>query len=144
MPAGWGTAFWLPLIFNGGRAGSLADARQLHFEHGVCADLQLAVDSAAGAAEALAWRADLCEAYFKRPPKTRSNHIKLATPFPFGVDWRQLVSNWRRAARPDGAPTDAVGFPFVASPHSIVADSIKAHRFSMLFLLADEAESKRM
>ncbi len=34
VPKGWGTAFWLPLVYAGGHAGGLRDLRSLSFEMG--------------------------------------------------------------------------------------------------------------
>jgi len=82
------------LIFNGGRAGGLYDSQRMNFEHEICRDLNLELDSEAGRAVAEQRRIELMETYFKRPPKTRTNFIKMATPFPFGIDWKQLVDDW--------------------------------------------------
>ena len=100
LPGAWGTAFWLALIYSGGHAGALKDVGSMHFEHGICRDLLLEVDSEAGKAADAKHRADLMEKYFRKPPKTRTNFIKLATPFPFGVDWNRLLSDWMDRADP--------------------------------------------
>nr|CAG4637086.1 EOG090X07PD [Ceriodaphnia reticulata]SVE72989.1 EOG090X07PD [Ceriodaphnia reticulata] len=94
LPAGWGTAFWLALIYSGGHAGGLKDVGSMNFEHGICRELCLEIDSDAGKAAVVKHRVDLMERYFRRPPKTRTNFIKLATPFPFGIDWNRLLADW--------------------------------------------------
>ena len=66
----------------------------MHYEHRICRDLCLAIDSDAGKAAAVERQEKLKEIYFRKPPKTRTNYIKLATPFPFGVDWGYLVKHW--------------------------------------------------
>lgn len=94
LPEGWATAFWLALVFCGGHAGSLRDANRMNYEHGICRDLCLEIDSVAGKEEAKQTKDNLMEIYFKRPPKARTNYIKLATPYPFGADWKQLLRCW--------------------------------------------------
>jgi hypothetical protein len=94
IPAEWATAFWLSLIYNGARAGGLVDAERMLFEFGACRDLLLEIDTEAGKAETAARKSELMEAYFRKPPKNRNNYIKLATPYPFGVDWNRLVTDW--------------------------------------------------
>jgi len=94
LPAGWATAFWVSFIFNGGRAGALFDAQRMNFEYGICRDLNLELDSAAGQLSVEKQRNDLMDTYFKKPPKTRANFIKLATPFPFAINWKRLVDDW--------------------------------------------------
>lgn len=94
LPAGWGTAFWLALVYSGGHAGGLKDAACMNSERGICRDLCLEVDSLAGRQAAEIRSKKLIEVYFRRPPKNRTNYIKLATPCPFGVDWNRLVTIW--------------------------------------------------
>lgn len=94
FPAGWGTAFWLALIYSGGHAGALKDVASMNFEHRICRDLCLEIDSEAGKIKAAERKNELMEEYFRKPPKTRTNFIKLATPFPFSVDWNHLLGNW--------------------------------------------------
>nr|SVE77657.1 EOG090X07PD [Daphnia lumholtzi] len=94
FPAGWATAFWLALIYSGGHAGGLKDVESMKFEYRICRDLYLEVDSDAGKAAAAEQKVKLMEDYFSRPPKTRNNFIKLATPFPFGVNWNRLLIDW--------------------------------------------------
>ena len=94
IPAEWATAFWSTLIYNGAHAGGLSDAERMPFEFGVGRDLLLEIDTEAGKAESATRKSELMEAYFRKPPKNRSNYIKLATPYPFGVDWNRLVTDW--------------------------------------------------
>lgn len=94
LPSGWATAFWLALVYGGGHAGGLADVEWMNYQHGICRDLRLPLDSSAGRLEADQQRALLMEEYFAKPAKTRTNFIKMATPFPFGVDWDRLVTDW--------------------------------------------------
>nr|SVE86177.1 EOG090X07PD [Daphnia similis]SVE86805.1 EOG090X07PD [Daphnia similis]SVE88058.1 EOG090X07PD [Daphnia similis] len=94
FPAGWATAFWLALIYSGGHAGGLKDMENMNFEYRICRDLCLEVDSDAGKTAAAEQKVKLMEDYFRRPPKTRTNFIKLATPFPFSVDWNRLLIDW--------------------------------------------------
>ncbi|KAI9558105.1 hypothetical protein GHT06_014858 [Daphnia sinensis] len=94
FPAGWATAFWLALIYSGGHAGGLKDVESMNFEYRICRDLCLEVDSDAGKTAAAEHKVKLMEDYFRRPPKTRTNFIKLATPFPFSVDWNRLLMDW--------------------------------------------------
>nr|SVE90563.1 EOG090X07PD [Daphnia sinensis] len=94
FPAGWATAFWLALIYSGGHAGGLKDVESMNFEYRICRDLCLEVDSDAGKTAAAEQKVKLMEDYFRRPPKTRTNFIKLATPFPFSVDWNRLLMDW--------------------------------------------------
>nr|CAG4651053.1 EOG090X07PD [Simocephalus serrulatus]SVE94291.1 EOG090X07PD [Simocephalus serrulatus] len=94
FPAGWGTAFWLALIYSGGHAGGLKDVASMNFEHQICRDLCLEIDSDAGKAKTDQHKSELMEKYFRKPPKTRTNFIKLATPFPFSIDWDHLLKNW--------------------------------------------------
>nr|CAG4646328.1 EOG090X07PD [Macrothrix elegans] len=106
LPAGWGTAFWLILVYSGGHAGALKDAEWMHFEHGICKDLCLEIDTDGGRADANERKAELMEEYFRKPPKVRTNFIKLASPFPFGIDWNQLVKCW--STETDNAPNFSV------------------------------------
>ena len=66
----------------------------MNFEYGICRDLSLELDSESGRTAAEQRRTELMETYFKKPPKTRTNFIKMATPFPFGIDWKRLVDDW--------------------------------------------------
>ena len=94
VPEGWATAFWHALVYCGGHPGGLKDASRMNYEHGICTDLRIEIDSVAGREEAKRNSEDLMEEYFKRPPKVRTNYIKLATPFPFGADWMHLLRTW--------------------------------------------------
>nr|SVE83122.1 EOG090X07PD [Daphnia magna] len=94
FPAGWATAFWLALIYSGGHAGGLKDVESMNFEYRICSDLCLEVDSNAGKTAAAEQKVKLMEDYFRKPPKTRTNFIKLATPFPFSIDWNRLLIDW--------------------------------------------------
>lgn len=66
----------------------------MNFEHGICRDLCLEIDSEAGKVENAKQKVELMDQYFRKPPKVRSNFIKLATPFPFGIDWDRLFLDW--------------------------------------------------
>ncbi|XP_057380141.1 ribonucleases P/MRP protein subunit POP1-like [Daphnia carinata] len=94
IPAGWATAFWLALTYSGGHAGGLKDVESMNFEYRICRDLCLEVDSDAGKIAAAEQKIKLMEEYFRRPPKTRINFIKLGTPFPFSIDWNRLLIDW--------------------------------------------------
>nr|SVE73609.1 EOG090X07PD [Daphnia atkinsoni] len=94
LPAGWATAFWLALVYSGGHAGGLEDVESMNFEYRICRDLCLEIDSDAGKAAAAEQKVKLMEKYFRRPPKTRTNFTKLATPFPFSIDWNRLLADW--------------------------------------------------
>nr|SVE79543.1 EOG090X07PD [Daphnia magna] len=94
FPAGWATAFWLALIYSGGHAGGLKDVESMNFEYRICSDLCLEVDSNAGKTAAAEQKVKFMEDYFRKPPKTRTNFIKLATPFPFSIDWNRLLIDW--------------------------------------------------
>ena len=72
----------------------MKDAGSMYFEYGICRDLCLEIDSDAGKATAVERKINLMEEYFRKPPKTRTNFIKLATPFPFSVDWDRLIIDW--------------------------------------------------
>nr|SVE75178.1 EOG090X07PD [Daphnia dolichocephala] len=98
FPAGWATAFWLALVYSGGHPGGLKDVESMNFEYRVCRDLCLEIDSDAGKAMAAEKKVQLTEKYFRRPPKTRTNYIKLATPFPFSIDWNRLLVDWNHHA----------------------------------------------
>ena len=94
MPADWATAFWIWLVYNGCHAGGLSDAHRMNFEYGICKDLVLEIDSRCGKEAAERRFVELTEKYFKKPPKCRVNHIKMGTPFPFGIDWNRLAIDW--------------------------------------------------
>nr|SVE74236.1 EOG090X07PD [Daphnia barbata] len=98
FPAGWATAFWLALVYSGGHPGGLKDVESMNFEYRVCRDLCLEIDSDAGKAMAAEKKVQLMEKYFRRPPKSRPNYIKLATPFPFSIDWNRLLVDWNHHA----------------------------------------------
>lgn len=66
----------------------------MNFEYRICRDLCLEIDSDAGKAAAAEQKVKLMEKYFRRPPKTRTNFTKLATPFPFSIDWNRLLADW--------------------------------------------------
>lgn len=101
LPEGWATAFWHALVYCGGHPGGLKDASRMNYEHGICRDLCIEIDSVAGREEAKRKSNDLLEEYFKRPPKVRTNYIKLATPFPFGADWMLLLRTWTPTVEAD-------------------------------------------
>ena len=66
----------------------------MNYEHQICRDLVFEIDSDAGKASAEERKMELMEEYFRKPPKTRTNFIKLATPSPFINPWSLLVDNW--------------------------------------------------
>lgn len=70
------------------------DADRMYYEHGTNRDLVLEVDSSAGQVAAEERKLELVEQYFSKPPKTRCNYTKMATPYPFGTGWTRLISDW--------------------------------------------------
>nr|CAG4644033.1 EOG090X07PD [Lepidurus arcticus] len=93
-PAGWGMAFWMNLVYRGGRVGGLKESRGFHYESGVL-DPNIAWPDTPSAQRELALQEkELSEEYFKKPPKNRANYIKLGTSCPFVPHWNQLVRDW--------------------------------------------------
>ena len=66
----------------------------MNFERGTNRDLVLDIDSSAGQSAAATRKSELAAKYFRKPPKTRCNYIKMATPYPFGMDWNRLIADW--------------------------------------------------
>ena len=66
----------------------------MNYEYQICRDLTFEIDSDAGKAAAEERKMELMDEYFRKPPKTRTNFIKLATPSPFINPWSLLLDNW--------------------------------------------------
>ena len=65
LPANWGMAFWLALVYNGARVGGLREERMLRFECCLPEGNLLNVDSVAGKLELETQKEFLTKEFFK-------------------------------------------------------------------------------
>nr|CAG4651899.1 EOG090X07PD [Triops cancriformis] len=94
VPAGWGIAFWMNLVYRGGRVGGLKELRGFYYESGVLDPNLSLPDTRSSPRELTLEKQKLMEEYFKKPPKNRVNFIKLGTVCPFIPHWNQLIQDW--------------------------------------------------
>lgn len=93
LPAGWGMAFWVALVYRGARVGGLKQLQQTdrelarpNFPHDF-------PDTASGQQWLEARKQEETEAFHKRPPAKRPNYQKLGTlAHAFGVNWGSLAT----------------------------------------------------
>eukprot|EP00730_Choanoeca_flexa_P017941 TRINITY_DN8695_c0_g1_i3.p1 TRINITY_DN8695_c0_g1~~TRINITY_DN8695_c0_g1_i3.p1 ORF type:complete len:682 (+),score=101.13 TRINITY_DN8695_c0_g1_i3:44-2089(+) len=93
IPARWGMAFWVPLVYAGARTHGQVEMKRLALEAGICmfpddAVGSLAYDSFRSKQEAKRKKESL-----KRPPAKRNNYDKLNEPSPFIADWSSLCGD---------------------------------------------------
>lgn len=91
VPAGWGMAFWLPLVYGGGRAIGLRERCALSLEKGVPSFPQDFPDTASAKADAAEAAAEARRRHNRRPPKRRVNYEAIGIPTPFHTAWAELV-----------------------------------------------------
>ena len=93
LPAGWGMAFWIAMIYRGARVGGLKEMesyerekKKLHFPEDY-------PDTPAAMETRLAVKKHLFEQYNRKPKAKRPNYVKLGIPDPFCCPWKKLFEN---------------------------------------------------
>ncbi|MPC47197.1 Ribonucleases P/MRP protein subunit POP1 [Portunus trituberculatus] len=94
-PAGWGMSVFLPLVFSGGVVNGQHEAENLHLEALTSLPPHLLPDTPAGDLHCTWLAAERHQEFFKRPPASRHNYIKLGVQFPFTQPWRKLLQEWQ-------------------------------------------------
>ena len=96
VPAGWGTSFWVNLVYNGARVGGVREAAHLQLEVGRLKGIAQSPDSDAGMTAASESSAVMRRLHFSHPPDKRPNFVKLGTPCPFSMPWPALIEDYLR------------------------------------------------
>lgn len=95
VPAGWGMSVFLPLVFHGGVVGGKLEAENFHLEALTSLPSHLLPDTPAGGMYSTWLASERHKEFFKKPPNSRINHIKLGVQFPFIQPWQKLVQEWQ-------------------------------------------------
>ena len=96
VPAGWGTSFWVNLVYNGARVGGAREASHLQLESGRLEGIVQSPDSQAGARAASESSDIMRRLHFSHPPDKRPNLVKLGSPCPFSTPWSTLIEEYLR------------------------------------------------
>ncbi|XP_014772211.1 ribonucleases P/MRP protein subunit POP1 [Octopus bimaculoides] len=91
LPAGWGMAFWIALVYQGAQVGALSEAYRTSLEVGELYFPFDYPDTDAGLAEMSVIQTNKLEVYMQRPPSKRPNFERLGIPIPFYTDYLSLV-----------------------------------------------------
>lgn len=94
VPAGWGMNVFLPLVFHGAVVAGQHEAENLHLEALTSLPSHLLPDTPAGGLYSTWLAAERRKEFFKRPPASRPNYIKLGVQFPFNQPWHKLLQEW--------------------------------------------------
>ncbi len=100
IPAHWGMAFWIPIIYHGARACGLK-------ELSTCINLECLVprfpndylDTQAGQSAINEKALQLKSKYNRYPPDKRPNFGKLRLPYPFKENWEEILTQLNTAAK---------------------------------------------
>ncbi|XP_064624406.1 ribonucleases P/MRP protein subunit POP1-like [Lineus longissimus] len=95
VPAGWGMAFWLGLIFRGARASGLREFDSTSIEMRALCYPRDYPDGSPGRTWAVEHKQDLETKFCKRPPSKRPNFLKVNAQAPFHLPWGILVQFWK-------------------------------------------------
>lgn len=90
---------WMSLIYCGGVAGGQQESENLHMEILTSLSPHLMPDTPAGSYYGTKLAEERRIKYFKSPPATRHNYIKLGVQFPFYPPWRKLIQEWEEEQR---------------------------------------------
>ena len=92
LPAGWGMAFWIALVYRGARTGGLREMQQMDLELGRQHFMRDYPDTTSGKNWAQSEAKEAKETYDKKPPAKRVNIEKLATAHhAFQIKWDDLL-----------------------------------------------------
>jgi ribonuclease P/MRP protein subunit POP1 len=109
VPAGWGMAFWLGLIFRGARASGLREFNSTSMEMRALCFPRDFPDGDPGRTWADEHKQDLETKYCKRPPSKRPNFQKLNVQAPFQPPWGILIQFWKNCKGADSPVTLSSG-----------------------------------
>ena len=98
VPRGFGTRFWIPLVYNGGRLIGLEDAHSLNTDRKKLTYPHDYPDSPAGRKHLADTGAEAQAKEMRRPPQKRVPYVELGIKCPFVSDWTALC----------GSPTTSV------------------------------------
>ena len=96
LPSCWGMAFWISLIYNGGRACGMKELRSTSLEAFLPTFPGDFPDTHSGKIAAQEERKALEEKYCRYPPDKRPNFGKIGIQTPFHAPWAELVEVWRK------------------------------------------------
>ena len=96
LPAQWGMAFWMSLVYNGGRACGMKEIRSASLESLLPVFPNDFPDCLSGRTAAQEERRMLEEKYRRYPPDKRPNFGKIGVQTPFHAPWGELVSELKR------------------------------------------------
>ena len=95
LPSNWAMAFWVSLVYRGGRACGTMGLRKCHLECGVPCFPDDYPDARAGRELAVKTRREAEEKFCRYPPDKRRNYGKLSIQNPFHSPWNELVRDWQ-------------------------------------------------
>ena len=94
LPANWGMAFWVSLIYRGARACGLKELQKCSLEAQALHFPSDYPDTSAGQQHSNEQRQLLEAKYLRAPPDKRRNYGKLLIRQPFCCPWGEVVSAW--------------------------------------------------
>ena len=97
LPASWGMAFWMSLVYNGGRACGMKEARNASLESLLPVFPNDYPDCLSGKTAAQEEKRMLEEKYIRYPPDKRPNFGKMNVQTPFHAPWGELVAAWKQS-----------------------------------------------
>ena len=101
LPSCWGMAFWMTLVYNGGRACGMKELRSPSLESLLPIFPADFPDTLSGIEAANEERKALESKYHRYPPDKRPNFGKIAIKTPFHSPWLDLVNTWERQVASD-------------------------------------------
>ncbi|XP_069946990.1 ribonucleases P/MRP protein subunit POP1 [Cherax quadricarinatus] len=99
LAAGWGMSVWMPLVFCGGAAGGQQESQNLNMEMLSPMPPHLLPDTPAGSCYTTWLGEQRRIQFFRRPPASRYNFIKLGVQYPFYAPWKKLLQVWEPGTR---------------------------------------------
>ncbi|GFO09978.1 ribonucleases p/mrp protein subunit pop1-like [Plakobranchus ocellatus] len=94
IPAGFGMAFWIALVYRGARVGGIRESLSTNLQAGLLSAPGDYPDSPAGQAELRADSEARQAKHDRMPPAKRPNFVKLGIRSPFTFEFEELVQEW--------------------------------------------------
>ena len=96
LPSCWGMAFWMTLVYNGGRACGMKELKSASLESLLPVFPADFPDALSGVEAAKEERESLECKYYRYPPDKRPNFGKIAIQTPFHAPWADLLTAWEK------------------------------------------------
>ena len=101
LPANWGMAFWVSLVYRGARACGMKELQKCSLEAQALHFPSDYPDTLAGQQYSDEQRQLLEAEYLRTPPDKRRNYGKLLIRQPFSCPWGEVVSAWSQGTSVD-------------------------------------------